>query len=33
MGRASKGKPSAILELARTLHDQIGAEIKSMEAE
>jgi uncharacterized protein (DUF2225 family) len=33
MGRASKGKPSAILDLARTLHEQIGAEVKSLEGE
>jgi hypothetical protein len=31
LGRASKGKPSAILDLARSLHEQIGAEIKSMQ--
>lgn len=33
MGRASKSKPSAILELARALYEQIGAEIKSLEGE
>jgi uncharacterized protein len=33
MGRASRGKPSAILELARGLYEQIGAEIKSLEGE
>lgn len=33
MGRASKGKPSAILDLARDVHEKIGAELKSMEGE
>jgi len=31
MGRASKGKPSAILDLARSLHDQMGEQIKKLE--